>query len=300
MRIAITGGKGGTGKSMVATALAVELAKSQKSKSSERLEISKKFQSRKKVLLIDADVGCPNDHLILNIKMKKEKDVFQPIPVFDFKKCIKCGKCSEVCKEAAIVFVKDKFPIFIPEQCIGCSACLIACPQGAISKGKKKVGTIYSGKNYGVEYLSAETEVGLEEESPVVNGLKNFVKEKKENYGFVLVDTASGVHCQVISALMSCEIALAVTEPTPLGAHDLELILRLLKILKIKFKVVLNKATIGNKKLIEKIVKKYKTEIIAEIPYRKEILKAYSRGKPIKEENIDKIVEYLEKIEWKS
>ena len=69
MKLAITGGKGGTGKSTVATALAIELAKTNK------------------VLLIDADVDCPNDHLILNIKREKVNDIFQPIPKFDFSKC---------------------------------------------------------------------------------------------------------------------------------------------------------------------------------------------------------------------
>ena len=73
-KIAITGGKGGTGKSTIATSLALELAK------------------RNKILLIDADVDCPNDHLILNIKRKQEKDIFQQIPKFYPEKCFKFAK----------------------------------------------------------------------------------------------------------------------------------------------------------------------------------------------------------------
>ena len=53
MKIAVTGGKGGTGKSMVATSLAIEFARN------------------KKILLVDADAECPNDHLLLSIKRKK-------------------------------------------------------------------------------------------------------------------------------------------------------------------------------------------------------------------------------------
>ena len=275
MKIAVTGGKGGTGKSTIATALALELTR------------------KNKVMLMDADVDCPNDHLILNIKRKKEKNIFQPLPKFDFKKCKKCGKCAEVCRENAIVFVKENYPILIPEQCIGCSACMIACPHGAISKGKRKIGTIYSGRNYNVNFISAETEIGVEEESPVVNALKNYIKYKEKEYDFILIDTSPGTHCNVISALQGCELALCVTEPTPLGAHDLKLSLELLKKLKISAEIILNRADIGNKKLIEDIAKKYNTKIIAEIPYNKKILEAYSRGEPIKNKSIKKIAESL-------
>jgi len=284
MRIAITGGKGGTGKSTIATALAIELSK------------------KNKVLLVDADVDCPNDHLILNIKRKKIKDVFQPIPKFDFSKCKKCGRCAEVCRENAIVFVKDRYPILIPEQCIGCSACMIACPNKAIGKDKKKIGIIYSGKysqkNRKINFFSAETEIGVEEESPIVNALKANIKDKEKNYDFILIDTSPGTHCNVISALQDCELAFCVTEPTPLGAHDLELSLKLLKKLKIPAKIILNRADIGNRNLIEEIAEKYKTKIIAEIPYKKEILESYSKGEPIEDENIKKIVKNLEELKW--
>jgi len=275
MKIAITGGKGGTGKSTVATALAVELAKN------------------KKVLLVDADVDCPNDHLILNIKRKKIKDIFQPIPKINKKKCKKCGKCAKVCREHAIISIKGEYPILIPEQCIGCQACMIACPNNAIEKDKKKIGTLYKGKNYNIDYFSAETEIGVEEESPIVNALKEYIKNIEENYDYILFDTSPGTHCNVISALQGCEIAFCVTEPTPLGAHDLKLILDLLKILKIPSKIILNRANIGNKNLIKEISKKYKTKIAAEVPYSKEILKLYSKGKPIEDKNIKKIVEKL-------
>ncbi len=279
MKIAITGGKGGTGKSTVATSLALELSK------------------KGKTSLIDADVDCPNDHLILNIKREKIKDVYQPTPKFNFKKCKKCGRCSEVCRENAIVFVKGNYPILIPEQCIGCSACMISCPYGAISKSRKKIGTIYSGKIKNLDFLSAETEIGVEEESPVVNALKDFAKnkEKERNYDFVLIDTSPGTHCNVISALSGVDSAFCITEPTPLGQHDLKLILQLLEKLKIPSKIILNRADIGDKKLIQEIAKKFKAEIIAEIPYSKKILKAYSKGLPIKHESIEKIAENLEK-----
>ncbi len=275
MKIAITGGKGGTGKSTVATALAVELAKS------------------KKVLLMDADTDCPNDHLILSIKRKKENDIFQLMPKWDFRKCVKCGKCAQVCKENAILFVKGKYPIFVPDLCTGCGACILACPTKAISKDKQIIGTIYSGTGYGVDLLTAEMRIGYEEASPIVNALKKFSSKKEKKYDYIIVDTAAGTHCNVISALLGCNLAIVVTEPTPLAAADLNLILQLCKVLKVPTTVVLNRSNIGNKQLIEKIIRKYKTKIIAEIPYKKEILEAYSRGKPIKDKSITQIIESI-------
>lgn len=277
MKIAVTGGKGGTGKSTVATALAIELSK------------------KNKVLLVDADVDCPNDHLILDIKRGKVRDIFQMAPKINKEKCKKCGKCSDVCREHAIIKIKGEYPIIIPEQCIGCSACMIACPFNAIEKDKKKIGTVYKGKNYGIDFFSAETEIGIEEESPVVNALKDSIKKIEKNYDFILFDTSPGIHCNVISALSGCEIAFSVTEPTPLGEHDAELSLRLLKILEIPYSIVLNKSDVGNKKVIKELADKYNTQIIAEIPYKKAILKLYSQGKPIKNKSIKKIADYLTK-----
>jgi len=277
MKIAITGGKGGTGKSMVAVALANSLAKN------------------KKVLLLDMDVDCPGDNLLLGLTIKKIRDVENMIPKFDLDKCIKCGQCSRICAEHAIIFVKNKFPVFVSDQCIGCRACKLVCPVGAISEAKQKIGEIFIGNKKNLTLISGRMNPGIEESSLVVNAVKDFIAEKKEKYDYVIVDTAAGTHCPVIAALVGSDYAFAVTEPTPLGAHDLDLILTLLKKLKIKSKIILNRSDIAPKNLIEKIGEKHKIKIVTEIPYSKKIEQFYSKGMPVEHEAIQKIIKLIEK-----
>ncbi len=275
MRIAITGGKGGTGKSVISTSLAGYLSK------------------KNSVLLVDADVDCPNDHLILSIERKKLKEVKQMIPKWNFDRCIKCGKCSEACKANAILQVKNKYPIFFREQCNGCGACLLVCPENAITKSSKTVGNIFVGKNQNLSFLSGELMPGELISELIVDSLK---KEIEGNYDFILIDTAAGTHCDVIAALDGCDLALAVTEPTPLGEHDLDLILQLTKKLDIPTKIILNRSDIAKKSKIKQIAKNYGVEMISEIPYSKKIQQQYSKGELIKDKNIEKLAEKIEKM----
>jgi MinD superfamily P-loop ATPase len=269
---AITGGKGGTGKSTVATALAYELSK------------------KNKVLLVDADVDCPNDHLLLNIKRKNFKTIKQRIPKFDLNKCIKCGKCGKVCKTNAIVSIKGNYPIFIKNQCNGCGACKIICPSKAIDWDFKEIGKIYTGKKDKLDFLSGELKPNQPVSEFIVNHLNEEIEKIKQKYDYIIIDTAAGTHCPVIAALENANKVLAVTEPTPLGKHDLEIILQLLIKLKKKCEIILNRSDIGIKKFIESLALKYKTKIIFEIPYSKKIVNSYSKGEPIFIKNILSII----------
>ena len=278
IKFAVTGGKGGTGKSMVSVALAHAL--------------SKKF----KVLLVDLDVDCPDDHLLMNAKLKKIKDVTHFVPKLDKRKCKKCGICANTCPENAIVFVEGHYPLFVRDQCIGCKACMFACPFGAIKEGSEIIGSIQAVKvNNNLSLITGIMKPGYEESSHIVNAVKNYIKDIQKNYDFVVFDTAAGTHCNVISALLDVDFALVVTEPTPFGKHDAGIMLRLLKKLNIKFYVIVNRQGIGNTSAIIKLAARFKNKILSYIPYSREIARLYSLGKPVEHESINKIVNKLVK-----
>ena len=271
MKIAVTGGKGGTGKSTVAISLAVEFAKN------------------KKTILVDADVECPNDHLLLSAKRKKYANVYQPIPKWDFSKCTKCGKCASICKQNAIVFVKDKYPAFVKDVCIGCKACMVACPTNAISMTKKQIGTIYTGKNYNVDLVTGELKLGELASGEVVSEVRRYSDEinKKLKSEIMLIDSAAGIGCPVIASLVGTDYIVAVTEPTPSALHDLKRVLYLANHFKIKSGIVINKFDLAKNFClkIEDFAKKNKIPIIGKIPYKKDFVDSTIKMKPVVEIN---------------
>ena len=265
-KIAITGGKGGTGKSTIAVLFA-----------------NKFTRNNKRVIVCDCDVECPNDYLLLGQNLEKpQKKIYAEFPTLDKTKCKKCGLCVNTCRSNAIFQALGKYPTFIKDLCSACGACWIVCPNGAIKPKKEQIGQVFLNKIKKDYWLvTGIAKPGLEETGPVVTQTKKFAMDlaKKIKPDFVLFDTAAGTHCPVISALLDCDLAYAVTEPTPMGAYDLNLILDLCQKLGVPAKIILNQANLGKKIKIEKIAKKFKIKIEKEIPYSKKLVKAYSKGK---------------------
>ncbi len=271
MKIAVTGGKGGTGKSTVATSLAVEFAKS------------------KKTMLVDADAECPNDYLLISVKLKKYSSVLQPIPKWDFEKCVKCGKCASVCKQNAIVFVEGKYPAFVKDVCVGCKACMVACLNGAISMTTKEIGTIYVGENYNINLVSSELKLGELASGEVVSEVRKKAEEisKKLNPEITIIDSAAGIGCPVIASLVGTDYIVAVTEPTPSALHDLKRVLYLAEHFQIKYGIVINKFDLAENfyKKIEDFAKTKNILIIGKIPYKKDFIDSTIKMKPVVEIN---------------
>ncbi len=262
--VSVTGGKGGTGKSTYAILLAF-----------------KAITEGKKVLLVDCDVECPNDFILLGIDKLQNPAVktYSFYPVFDKSKCTHCGLCVKSCRSSAIFQPKGQVPILNEDLCTSCGVCWNVCPFGAISKEKKLNGEVYENEiSDNFTLVTGRSITGVRETSPVVEQTREYVDQIKEEFDMVIIDTAAGTHCTVMSALEETEKAFVVTEPTPLGAHDLNVMLKVLKVLNIPSEIVLNRSDVGEVDLIEKIGNKNKVKITKEIPYSKLIADSYAGG----------------------
>jgi MinD superfamily P-loop ATPase len=266
--IAVTGGKGGTGKTSIAVNLAVSLSK-----------------KGHRILLVDADVDSPTTAIVLGVQPKPIQEVQTFIPRIVEAKCNKCGKCSEACRAHALIQIKDKYPMFFEELCSGCEACLLACPLEAIEDGRKTVGHVYNATGDSVSFIGGELKPNETRSAQVITATKElaFKQATQESYDIMIVDTPPGTHCNVVQSLRGADLALAVTEPTPLGIYDLDLILKLASTLGILTQVVINKADLPgqDKEGVLEVAKHYGTEVISEVPVDRKLFQSYVAGSPL-------------------
>jgi MinD superfamily P-loop ATPase len=266
--IAVTGGKGGTGKSSVAILLAF-----------------KYMLEGRNILLVDCDVECPNLSILLgrNDLQSPIKNTFTFYPQFDTDKCLHCGLCVDKCQSGALFEPKNKTPQLKKDLCSSCGVCWHICPHDAITKKKEQNGEIFQDEvSDNLTLVTGRSLPGVRETSPVVKQVRQYISEIKNNYGMTIIDTAAGTHCTVMSALDEVDLAYAVTEPTPVGAHDLNLILEVLKVLKVESKIIVNKSDVGSIEPIKNIAHKHRVKISAEVLYKHKFAQIYAKGDLLK------------------
>ncbi len=255
MIISIASGKGGTGKTTVATNLAFSLGEN--------------------VQLMDCDVEEPNSHLFLKPDIKEKQAVIAPIPEINEQKCTYCKKCMEICRFGAIAVVGKKVVTF-PELCHSCGGCMVVCPEDAISEIDRKLGDIEKGSIGNISFIHGYLNVGQVMSPPIIKKIRTLSKDDVIN----IIDAPPGTSCPVIAAMKGADFILLVTEPTPFGLHDLILAVEAVKLLKIPHGIVINRAGIGNDG-VKKYAKKEGVPILMEIPFDKKIAQVYSKGELI-------------------
>jgi MinD superfamily P-loop ATPase len=263
IKIVISSGKGGVGKSMLTSCLAVNL---------------KEFYN---IIALDCDVDAPNLAVWLNEtdnwdNVEKISTSFKPY--FDIKKCDGCGLCAEICRFDALKMVNNK-PVLRSFLCEGCGACEVLCPKHAIYLKPVKNGEIKIKKTrFGFYLISGRLYPGETGSGKIVDELKN--KAEKFKYDIMIIDSSPGTGCPVIAAFKGSGFVVFITEPTPSGLSDLMRVIELVKHFKIPWGLVINKWDI-NKKLSFEIRKSFENKFLGFISYDKSIFRSISNFKPI-------------------
>ena len=257
MVISVASGKGGTGKTLVATSLALSL------------------KERGKVQLLDCDVEEPNAHIFIKARTTESQAVCIPVPVVDESKCSHCGVCAEACAYKAIAVLKDRVLVF-PPLCHGCGACSYLCPEKAISEEPREIGVVELGEADGLDFVQGKLSVGEAMAPPVIRMVKKHVQRDRT----AIIDVPPGTSCPVVEAVRDSDFALLVTEPTPFGLNDLVLAVGVIRKLRIPFGVVINRAGVGNG-LVEDYCLSENIPVLLSIPLDSRIAAFYSRGQPL-------------------
>jgi len=260
MIIAVASGKGGTGKTMMSTSLALVY----------------RAALGKRLLFLDCDVEEPNARIFLKPDIISGKEITVPVPVVDMEKCSACGRCAEICEYNAImVNKKGKQVLTFHKLCHGCGACSLLCPEKAISETGRAIGAVERGAADGIDFFDGTLRIGEAMAPPLIRA----VKESLGGASDAIIDCPPGTACPAVASVRGSDYCLLVTEPTPFGLNDLGLAVEMARELGIPSGVVINRADIGDSG-VRDYCRAKNIPVLAEIPYDRKIAEGYSRGIP--------------------
>ena len=259
MKIAVASGKGGTGKTTIASSLVQTLAK-----------------NGRKVQYLDCDVEAPNGHIFIKPVFDQRKNVDILIPSVDESKCTGCGRCGEVCEFHAIVVLGGK-PLVFPDLCHGCGSCTMECPDRAISEKPETLGILESGQaGENILFAQGTLNIGEPMAVPIISQLKKWKIPSPAEV--TVIDSSPGTSCPVVESLRGADFVILVTEPTPFGLHDLKLAAKLVEDLKIPAGVIINRDGVGDSH-VDEFCKETNLPIMLRIPLEREIGQGIAEGK---------------------
>jgi MinD superfamily P-loop ATPase len=277
-QLVILSGKGGTGKTTVAAALA-HLA-------SQELPL----------VLADADVDAANLELVLDPARREEHSFTAgQVAMIDPQKCTACGICESICRFEAV-----RACSIDPLACEGCAACYYQCPAEAIRMQEQQAGRWFRSDTRFGPLFHAHLFAGQENSGKLVTLVKQQARLLALDTGaaLLLVDGPPRIGCPVISASAGADLALHVVEPTISGAHDLERILGTTDHFGVPSLVAINKADLNRARSdeIAAFCARRGVEVVGRIPYDTVVTEAMVKGLPVTEYGDGMLAEALKKI----
>ena len=279
VKIAIASGKGGTGKTTLATNLAVYMS------------------GGRKIILADLDVEEPNSGLFIRAEKVFEDTRYKMIPGWIEASCTFCGLCQDVCNFNAVLNL-GRYILVYPELCHSCYACSELCPESALPMQKHRMGKLKHYRNGNLDFIESRLDIGQEQAVPLIaQTLKHALQLPGEN-SIMILDAPPGTSCPVIEATKDADKVILVTEPTPFGLHDLRLAVETMEKLGKEYVVVLNRFGTGNN-TVEEYCENNNIRIIAMIPDNMKVAEFYSRGLLVHDkledfrQSLDRIKDYI-------
>jgi MinD superfamily P-loop ATPase len=266
-QLVILSGKGGTGKTSVAAALA-HLA-----------------SQEMPIVLADADVDAANLELVLApTRLEEHAFMSGQVAIIDLERCTACGRCYEVCRYDAVIPGNGAHRIDAL-SCEGCASCIYQCPEEAIRGEEQQAGLWYRSDTRFGPLFHAHLFAAQENSGKLVTLVKQQGRllALDEGRELLIVDGPPGIGCPVISASAGADLALLVVEPTVSGIHDLERVLGTLNHFGVPPLVCINKADLNaaHSAAIETFCAAEGIAVVGRLPYDTVVTEAMVQGLPV-------------------
>ncbi len=256
MIIAFASGKGGTGKTLLATNLAWQRS------------------TLEPTLYVDADVEEPNGHLFLAHGDRVQERFAVSLPSLEGE-CSGCGACQQACAFHAILALKNRVLVF-PELCHACGACSMVCPERALTERPHEIGAITRASAGELGLITGLLDLGQARATPLVEGTVQAARAQGAGR-LVVVDCPPGTSCAAMAAVQHADLVVLVTEPTPFGLNDLQLAVEMCRALGRELAAVVNRSDLGDGE-VPKYLEREAIPLLGQLPFDRGVAAAYAQG----------------------
>lgn len=282
-QVLVISGKGGTGKTIVTSALASIV---------------------KNKVMVDCDVDAADLHILLQPSIK-ERHAFMSgySATIDSTKCIQCGACARACRFDAIGadLVEGKYQHRIDHiACEGCGYCSVVCPMKAVTVEEAQAGEWYVSDTRFGPMVHAALGVAEENSGKLVAHVRKIAQQHAARIqaDWIIIDGPPGIGCPVIASLSSIDMAIIITEPTISGLHDADRVIQVARHFNVPVSLVINKYDL-NEDMTQRIAS-YCVDndivLLGKIPFRKTVVEALMKKKTIIEFGDEELIQKMNDI----